>query len=143
LQWRGWQTTALGVLLGGAVTAACSPLATPPLPPPPAPAPPAEDAGPPYYTEDEVDVPVRPLAPIDPAYPAELRAMGVEGDVEVRVLVLADGSVGAAQLLASSDDAFTAAVRDALREARFHPARKDGHPVASWLPLRLYFRLEE
>ena len=104
---------------------------------------PIEDAGPHYYHEDEVDTPARALTPIQPVYPAHLRSLGLEGDVEARVVVLADGSVGRAQLVASSDEAFTAAVREALRDARFHPAQRRGRPVASWVTLRLHFRLED
>jgi TonB family protein len=102
-----------------------------------------EDAGPRYFAEDEVDRPARPLAPIEPDYPPQLRALGVEGDVEARVMVLADGSVGGARLLASDDAAFTAAVREALDAARFEPAERAGRPVASWVTLRLRFRMEE
>jgi TonB family protein len=101
-----------------------------------------EDAVGRYYAESEVDLPARPLAPIEPAYPPELRAMGLEGEVEARVVVLADGSVGGAQLVSSSDEAFTAAVRKSLKDARFHPAERAGRPVASWVTLRLRFRLE-
>lgn len=68
--------------------------------------------------------------------------MGLEGEVEARVIVLADGSVGGAQLVSSSDEAFTAAVREALRDARFLPAQRGGHAVASWVTLQLRFRLE-
>lgn len=101
-----------------------------------------EDAGPRYFSEDEVDLPARPLAPIKPDYPPQLWAMGLEGEVEARVVVLADGSVGGAQLVSSSDEAFTAAVRESLKDARFHPAERAGRPVASWVTLRLRFRLE-
>jgi protein TonB len=103
----------------------------------------AEDARFHYYDETEVDVPARPVDPIQPAYPPELRALGVEGDVEARVVVLADGTVGGAKLSRSSDPAFTEAVRESLAHARFHPARRAGRPVASWVTLRLRFRLEE
>ena len=101
-----------------------------------------EDAGPRTFSDEEVDLPARPLAPIEPAYPPQLRAMGLEGEVEARVVVLADGSVGGAQLVSSSDEAFTAAVRESLKDARFHPAERAGHSVASWVTLRLRFRLE-
>lgn len=102
-----------------------------------------EDARSSYFAESEVDQPARPLAPIEPAYPPQLRALGVEGEVEARVVVLADGSVGRARLVASSDEAFTASVRDALASARFQPAERGGRAVASWLTLRLRFRMEE
>jgi protein TonB len=88
-------------------------------------------------------VPARPVDPIRPAYPAQLRALGVEGDVEARVVVLADGTVGGAKLSRSTDPAFTEAVREALAHARFHPARRAGRPVASWVTVKLRFRLDE
>ena len=102
-----------------------------------------EDAGAYVYQEHEVEAPARPVDPLRPAYPPQLRALGVEGEVEVRVIVLADGSVGGARLAGSTHPEFTAAVREALREARFHPARRRGKPVSSWVTLRLRFRLEE
>lgn len=127
----------------GAATLGCAP-------PPPATAVPTatrspelrEDATPRYFTEEEVDLPARPLVPIEPVYPPRLRAMGVEGEVEARVVVLADGSVGASRLESSSDEAFTAAVRESLRRARFQPAQRAGRAVASWVTLTLRFRLE-
>ena len=102
-----------------------------------------EDAGPTFYQEHEVDVPARPMDPIQPPYPPRLRALGLEGEVEARVIVLSDGSVGGARLVESTHDDFTAAVREALREVRFHPARRRGKPVSSWVTVRLRFRLEE
>jgi len=119
---------------GGGLAPAAAPPAAPVL---------RDDAGPRYYAEYEVDHPARPLAPIEPDYPESLRALGMEGEVEARVVVRADGSPGGAELVASSHDAFTAAAREALREARFQPARLAGRPVASWLTVRLRFRLEE
>ena len=102
-----------------------------------------EDAGPSYYQEDEVDVPARPVDPLQPAYPPRLRALGIEGDVVARVAVLSDGSVSGARLVESSHEDFTVAVRAALREARFHPALLRGRPVSSWVGVRLHFRIEE
>jgi TonB family protein len=63
--------------------------------------------------------------------------------LEARVIVLADGSVGGARLVESSHDDFTAAVREALRETRFHPALRRGKPVSAWVMVRLRFRIEE
>ena len=102
-----------------------------------------EDAGPFYYQEHEVDVPARPVDPIRPVYPPRLRGLGLEGEVEARVMVRSDGSVDGAQLVESTHDDFTVSVREALREARFHPARLRGKPVSSWVTVRLRFRLEE
>ena len=116
-------------------------------PPPTEPKPPAaeslrEDAGPRIFAEDEVDVPAHPVRPILPAYPASLRALGVEGTVEAEVIVWADGSVRGGELVSSTHDAFARAVRRALREAAFVPAVRDGKKVPSRVRLTLDFRLE-
>jgi TonB family protein len=103
----------------------------------------AHDAGPRFLRADQVDVPARPLSPIEPAYPPRLRALGVEGEVEVQVAVRADGSVGAARWGESTHPDFTEAVRAAVREARFEPARRGGELVGSWVSLRLRFRLDD
>jgi protein TonB len=118
---------------------ACAPAPTPVAP---AVETPKGDAIPGFLAEEEVDVAARPVEPIEPVYPAELRALGIEGEVRARVGVRADGTVGRAELVASSHAAFTEAARAALRTARFHPALRGGHPVASWVDVRLRFRLE-
>jgi TonB family protein len=91
----------------------------------------------------EVDRPAEPLAPIRPAYPGRMRALGLEGEVSAEVGVKLDGRAGPARVVASSHHDFTRALREALRTARFRAAEKDGHPVASWLPLRVRFELAE
>jgi TonB family protein len=91
--------------------------------------------------EGEVDVPARPAQPLAPEYPAELRRLGVEGEVEARVVVAADGSLVAAELVAASHPDFAEATGRALRAARFVPAQLAGHPVASAVTLRVHFRL--
>jgi TonB family protein len=128
------------LLVSGLVACAPTPAPAPPVSARP---PAVEDALPGIVGEDEVDVPARPVAAIEPVYPPQLRAIGVEGDVEARVAVMADGSVGAARLVASSHPAFTEATREALRTARFHPALRSGRVVPSWVGLRLYFRLDD
>jgi TonB family protein len=107
-----------------------------------APPPAHEDAGPIVYSEQEVDVPARPLEPIRPVYPPRLRELGVEGSVEARVVVWPDGSLQGATLVASDHPEFTESVRLALAEARFAPGLRRGQPVASSVTLRLHFRLE-
>jgi len=60
-----------------------------------------------------------------------------------RVAVLADGTVGAARLVASTHPAFTEAAREALRRAHLRPASRDGRSVPSWVGLSLHFRLDD
>jgi TonB family protein len=104
---------------------------------------PREDGGPAYFEEHEVEIPARPVNPIQPPYPPRLRALGLEGDVEARVIVLSNGSVGGGRLVESTHSDFAAAVREALRETRFHPAVRRGKPVSSWVTVKLHFRVEE
>ncbi len=103
---------------------------------------PREDALPRYFAEDEVDYPAHPLEPIAPVYPPELWALGMEGQVVARVVVLADGSTASTRILSSSHEAFSLSVRESLRDALFHPAQRTGLHVSSWVTLRLLFRLE-
>lgn len=102
-----------------------------------------EDAFPQPYEENEVDTPARPTAPIQPQYPLALRAQGVEGDVEARIVVDAEGHYGGGTLRESTRDEFLLAAREALQRARFHPASRGGRPVASWVTVLIQFRLED
>jgi len=100
-----------------------------------------DDASPAYYAPDEVDAVARLVTPIAPPYPPSMRARRREGDVVAKVLVRADGSVAGAELIEASDAAFTDAARAQIREARFAPALRGGAPVASWVIVRVRFRL--
>jgi TonB family protein len=76
------------------------------------------------------------------AYPAAAREAGIEGTVQVRVQVLADGTVGSVSLGRSSgskelDDAALQAVKGWT----FEPARRDGQPVTSWATVSYRYEL--
>lgn len=83
------------------------------------------------------------MAPIRPDYPLKLRARGIEGDVEARIVVDAEGRYGGGTLHESTRDEFLIAAREALQRARFHPAFRDGRAVASWVTVHIQFRLED
>lgn len=64
-----------------------------------------------------------------------------EGRLRVRLLVRADGTVGAVELLVSSGDAeLDRAAVSALSSWRFEPARRDGQPVDSYYVVWVAFR---
>lgn len=64
-----------------------------------------------------------------------------EGRLRVRLLVRADGTVGAVELLVSSGDAeLDRAAVSALGNWRFEPARRDGQPVDSYYVVWVAFR---
>jgi TonB family protein len=100
-----------------------------------------EDAFPVFLDEQEVDVPARPAAPIDPHYPPVARAQGLEGDVTLLVQVRADGEVVGLRLLEGDREAFVEAAAQAVRATRFEPGLERGRPVNSRVSVRVRFRL--
>ncbi|MEO8182235.1 MAG: energy transducer TonB [Deltaproteobacteria bacterium] len=80
----------------------------------------------------------------EPAYPATLKAQGIEGDVLLRVSIDASGLVTGVSIVQSSGHAdFDRAAQQAAREERFSPALRDGHPVAFTLTYSYRFRIQD
>lgn len=94
--------------------------------------------------EATVDEPVRVRVESVPRYPTQLRAMGIQGSVEMEFVVDTTGRVDVAtvHVISSPDERFSAAVRAALRDARFVPGRYNGHPVRTLVRRSFEFRLE-
>lgn len=95
-------------------------------------------------SEATVDEPVRVRTESAPLYPMQLRAMGIQGAVDLEFVVDTTGRADPATLhvISSSHDRFTAAVRAALEDARFVPGRYNGHAVRTLVRRRFEFRLE-
>jgi protein TonB len=80
----------------------------------------------------------------EPIYPPELKAQGLEGDVEVSVDLTPEGRVTAARITRGSKHAaFDEAALAAARIERFTPATSDGEPVAFTLTYTIRFRITE
>lgn len=80
----------------------------------------------------------------EPAYPATLKAQGIEGDVLLSVSIDAGGRVTSVSIVQSSGQAaFDRAAREAARQERFSPALRDGRPVAFTLTYSYRFRIED
>ncbi len=80
----------------------------------------------------------------EPAYPAALRAQGIEGDVMLSVSIDAGGRVTSVSIVRSSGQAaFDQAAREAALEERFTPAQRDGRSVAFTLTYSYRFRIED
>ena len=80
-----------------------------------------------------------------PLYPASARRDGEQGEVTLRVLVAADGSVKRVEISQSSgferlDDS---ALETVSHKWRFEPARRMGVRVESWVVVPIRFRLSE
>lgn len=88
--------------------------------------------------------PPRVLNTVEPDYPENLRAEGIEGTVQVKSLVLADGSVGDCWVVKSSGyQAMDNAALRAVRLWQFVPAkqRSTGIAVECYTKVDVVFRL--
>jgi len=103
---------------------------------------PAEDAVGKWWGEREVDFPARPLAPIEPTYPAHAREQGLEGDATLLVYVRADGKVVGTKPLMSDGREFAHAAALAIRATPFGPGTRRHEPVNSTVTIQVRFRLD-
>ncbi len=73
-------------------------------------------------------------------YPLEARSLGVEGSVQVRILVGPDGRVKKARVLSGPGFGLNQAARSALLRYQFHPALDDGgQPREMWITYKYTF----
>jgi len=91
----------------------------------------------------EVDHPPLLERAFFPRYPEELRRVGVEGWVEVEYVVGKGGQVNSSSIraLASSHPGFVPSALEAIRGARFRPARRSGQPVPVLVRQVIRFRI--
>jgi TonB family protein len=79
-----------------------------------------------------------------PAYPQAVRAIGIEGTVEVALTVLRDGSVGWVRVVrAEPRGYFEQAAAEGVRRWRFASATQDGEPIECRLRTRVRFALTD
>lgn len=98
----------------------------------------------PYY-EYQVEVPVEAISStIHPRYPESLRSSGVQGQVIAQFVVNENGrvEVGTFKVLNSDNPAFTQAVREALSEMRFRPAKIGNQTVSQFVQQPFVFKLD-
>jgi periplasmic protein TonB len=100
------------------------------------------DSSPSVFSSTEVDQLPELAQELHPHYPDALRRAGVSGLVQVQYVVGSDGMVDgrSVRVLASSHPAFLLAALQALRDARFKPARRAGQPAAVLVQQTIRFR---
>jgi TonB family protein len=78
-----------------------------------------------------------------PMYPEIARRQGLEGTVELNVLVDERGSVQDVQVVtgAGGKAGLNEAAIDNVRKRKYRPASKEGVPVKVWVPVRVQFKL--
>jgi len=85
-----------------------------------------------------------PTSEVRPVYPAASIRRGEEGLVVIEAHVSADGRVLVARVAESSSHVrLDRAAAQAVRAARFRPARRNGVNVASWVAVRIRFQLTD
>ena len=96
------------------------------------------------YTENQVEEAVVPTRQPSPRYPESLRSVNVTGTVTVQFVVDQRGRVepGSIKILDTPHKLFSDAVRTALLEARFRPARVGGNPVRQLVEQPFVFKLQ-
>ncbi|MET0365558.1 MAG: TonB family protein [Sphingobium sp.] len=100
------------------------------------------DVAPPVMAEARPDP--RFASGFQPAYPAAMLRLQVEGNVTVRVTIGPDGRVLDVALVSAVDPAFFEATkRQALSRWRFTPATRDGVPITSERVMTVRFRLTD
>ena len=81
------------------------------------------------------------LREVKPQYTEDARRRGVEGDVELEIVVRADGSVGDVKILRGLGAGLDERAVSAVRQWRFSPARRFGTPVDVVVEVAVEFKL--
>jgi TonB family protein len=79
---------------------------------------------------------------VQPEYPAEAKAQGLEATVGVVISIDAQGKVTNVEVVEPAGHGFDEATVAAVKQFVFKPAHRGDHPVASKLPYRYAFTLE-
>ncbi len=96
------------------------------------------------FNGDDLDQPPRQMVRTNPVYPYRARQRGIEGEVKVKLLVRADGTVASVTILESQPKVlFDAAVKKAVPKWKFSPGRIDGKAVPSWVVTNVVFVLRK
>jgi TonB family protein len=80
---------------------------------------------------------------VKPAYPKAAMDRKVQGVVEVKAVVLADGTVGDVTVKKSLDPDLDAEAIRAAKQWKFKPGTKDGEPVPVEVSIELSFTLRD
>jgi TonB family protein len=106
------------------------PGAAPPLPPPPPPPPPAPTAMPQRIRVGGNVQQARMIKKVNPAYPSDCKAEGIQGTVALRAIIGKDGSVlNLERINELVDPRLVQAAMDAVREWVYQPTLLNGQPV--------------
>jgi protein TonB len=90
----------------------------------------------------ELDQAPQPIVRVPPVYPYKAREQGIEGAVQVKLLVNADGTVGEFHILdARPKGLFEDAVAKCIPQWKFNPGTIEGETVTAWVVTTIRFDL--
>lgn len=90
----------------------------------------------------ELDQPPQPVVRVPPPYPYQARERGVEGVVQVKLLINVDGTVGQVQIIdARPKGVFEDAVMKSVPQWKFNPGKVQGKAVTAWVVTAVRFDL--
>lgn len=90
-------------------------------------------------SKDRPDGPPQPFIGPPPEYPAKLLKAKINGQVVLKLRVRTTGAVLDPTIVEASDPAFGEAALESLRQWRFLPRIKDGHPIETVVEMPLTF----
>lgn len=94
------------------------------------------------FNSDDLDQPPRQMFRSEPVYPYRARQRNIEGEVKVKLLVRADGTVANITILdATPKGYFEEAVKKVVPSWKFSPGKIDGQAVPSWVVTNVVFVL--
>jgi protein TonB len=78
---------------------------------------------------------------VEPRYPELARRASAEGEITMKIVVEADGSVGRVQVEHGGHPALVDAATEAVKRWRYRPARVGGRPARVYKTVRIRFTL--
>ena len=78
---------------------------------------------------------------VSPTYPLEAKTQGLEGTVNVKILVGLKGTVERVEVIRSTNSVFDEAALEAARQFRFRPAELRGKATEAHVVVPIEFRL--
>jgi TonB family protein len=78
---------------------------------------------------------------VRPDYTEEARRRGIAGDVDLEIVVRADGTVGNVRIIRGLGSGLDQRAVDAVRQWKFAPAKRFGTPVDVMVEVSVEFKL--
>jgi TonB family protein len=92
---------------------------------------------------DQVDTPPVLKSRVNPKYPSNAFAMGIEGIVIVNALITETGDVVEVVVIQGLSGQFNEATTKAVKQWKYEPALKDGVKVKVWKQITVTFKLKQ